>query len=73
VKPSRGKKDFDTNDKTKEPVLVGVVSYSIPFDEKVFMYDGVNRTVDFYTSVAFYRNWIDLVVKSLEHIVKTVV
>lgn len=55
---------------TQQPVLVGVVSYSIPYDDKVMLYDSVNRTVDFYTSVAFFRGWIDLVVASFQQIVK---
>ncbi|CAL8093195.1 unnamed protein product [Orchesella dallaii] len=49
-----------------KPVLVGVVSYSIPSDEMTLALDGVNRSLDFFASVAFYRGWIDLVVKSFE-------
>lgn len=60
----------NTDGTGQRPVLIGVVSYSIPFDERVSLFDGVNRTVDFYTSVAFYGGWIDLVVKSFQQIVK---
>jgi len=47
-------------------VLVGVVSYSYSDEESCTLLQDIkdNRTFDFYSSVSFYRNWIDLAVLS---------
>ncbi|CAG7720195.1 unnamed protein product [Allacma fusca] len=44
--------------KTGENIVVGIVSHSVPNEDPL----NVEEPKDFFASVAFYRNWIDLAI-----------
>jgi secreted trypsin-like serine protease len=52
------------------PILVGVVSYGIADDDDSISCskkDSVNNTIEYFSSVPFYREWIDLTVSSYDN------
>jgi len=53
------------------PILVGVVSYGISDEDSAkpcsSRKDHVNNTIEYFTSVPFFREWIDLTVASFDN------
>ncbi|CAG7820466.1 unnamed protein product, partial [Allacma fusca] len=51
------------DEETSEPILIGVVSYARPVKGRSSRAPG--SFVDYFQSVAYYRNWIDTVLVAL--------